>query len=245
MCPVRYDDYVKRPLEEHPYTEEQIKVLSECSQDIWKFMPYVKIVHPDRGRIEFEPYEYQKKILKKLQKNRFVIGLWSRQSGKALALNTPLPKPNGEWTTVGDVQVGDVLIGKNGKPTSVTFVTDVMYDHDCYEIEFDNGEKIVADAEHLWSIGSSHFGHRQGKDNPRTRHEERVFTTKEIFDKYENNSYYINYHLPIENDDVDLPIDPYILGVWLGDGHSANGRISTSVNDYGEISILIKKKYFS
>lgn len=86
MCPVRYDDYIKRPLAEHSYTEEQIQILSECSQDIWKFMPYVRIVHPDRGRIEFEPYIYQKKILKKLQDNRFVVGLWSRQSGKTTTI---------------------------------------------------------------------------------------------------------------------------------------------------------------
>ncbi len=241
--PVRYDDLVKKPLAEHPYTEEEIRELAKCSEDIWHFLNYIKIVHPDKGRINLVPYKYQKKILKLLQNNRFVVGLWSRQSGKALALDTPLPKPNGEWTTIGNVQVGDYLIDREGKPTKVNFVTDVMYDHDCYEIEFDNGEKIVADADHIWTVGSAKFGHRQGRENPRTHHEERELTTKELFDGFENHCYYVNYHLPINNEDINLPIDPYILGVWLGDGHTANGRISTSINDFSEISEKIKERY--
>lgn len=81
--PVRYDTFVKRPLEEFPYSPEQVQELQKCSVDIWYFLKYIKIVHPDRGRIIFEPYPYQKKILKKLQQNRFVIGLWARQSGKS------------------------------------------------------------------------------------------------------------------------------------------------------------------
>jgi hypothetical protein len=80
--PVRYDDFVKRPLQEYSYSPEEVVELSKCSQDIWQFLKYIKIVHPDRGRINFEPYPYQKKILRILQDERFVIGLWSRQSGK-------------------------------------------------------------------------------------------------------------------------------------------------------------------
>ncbi|HRR48433.1 MAG TPA: terminase family protein [Bacteroidales bacterium] len=245
--PVKYDDFIKRPLQEYSYSPEEVAALSKCSQDIWEFLKYVKIIHPDRGRIAFEPYPYQRKILKILQDERFVIGLWSRQSGKALALDTPLPQPNGKWTTIGDVQVGDFLIGRDGKPTKVVFVTEVMENHNCYEIEFDNGERIVVDEEHLWCVGSSNFGHKNSQDNPRTTHEERVLTTKEIFDKFSNtsHSYYINYHSGVVNDDIELPVDPYILGIWLGEGHLVNGRISTSINDYNEISKIIQEKYLT
>ncbi|SPT60646.1 replicative DNA helicase [Actinomadura madurae] len=69
--------------------------------------------------------------------------------GKAVCLNTPLATPLG-WTTMGDVSVGDHLIGADGKPTRVVAVSDVMYDRPCYEIEFSDGEVIVADAEHQW-----------------------------------------------------------------------------------------------
>jgi replicative DNA helicase len=69
--------------------------------------------------------------------------------GKALALDTPLPTPFG-WTTMGDVRQGDYLIGADGKPTRVLAATEVMHGRPCYEVEFDDGTVIVADAEHLW-----------------------------------------------------------------------------------------------
>jgi replicative DNA helicase len=69
--------------------------------------------------------------------------------GKALALDTPLPTPTG-WTTMGEVQVGDQLIGADGKPTRVAAATEVMHGRPCYEVEFDDGEVIVADENHQW-----------------------------------------------------------------------------------------------
>lgn len=69
--------------------------------------------------------------------------------GKALALDTPLPTPTG-WTTMGDVAVGDELLGADGKPTRVVAATDVMLGRPCYEVEFSDGTVIVADAAHQW-----------------------------------------------------------------------------------------------
>jgi replicative DNA helicase len=69
--------------------------------------------------------------------------------GKALALDTPLPTPEG-WTTMGEVAVGDELIGADGQPTRVVAATEIMLGRPCYEVEFSDGTVIVADAEHQW-----------------------------------------------------------------------------------------------
>ena len=69
--------------------------------------------------------------------------------GKALKLDTPLPTPTG-WTTMGDVAVGDFLLGADGEATRVMAATDVMSGRPCYEIEFADGTVIVADALHQW-----------------------------------------------------------------------------------------------
>ncbi|OBK37030.1 replicative DNA helicase [Mycobacterium sp. 1245111.1] len=69
--------------------------------------------------------------------------------GKALALDTPLPTPTG-WTTMGQVAVGDQLIGADGRPTCVVAATDIMWGRPCYEVEFSDGTVIVADAQHQW-----------------------------------------------------------------------------------------------
>src|ERR1700727_2242545 len=70
-------------------------------------------------------------------------------SGKAPALGAPLATPDG-WTTMGEVRVGDRLMGADGHPVAVVAATEVMNDRPCYEVEFSDGEVIVADAEHQW-----------------------------------------------------------------------------------------------
>ncbi|WP_153395657.1 replicative DNA helicase [Ornithinicoccus halotolerans] len=72
--------------------------------------------------------------------------------GKALALDTPLPTPTG-WTTMGEVRVGDQLLGADGRPTTVTAATDILQDRPCYEVHFSDGSVLVADEEHQWALG--------------------------------------------------------------------------------------------
>ena len=72
--------------------------------------------------------------------------------GKALALHTPLPTPTG-WTTMGDVAVGDWLLGADGRETRVVAATDVMLGRPCYEVLFSDGTVIVADGSHQWPTG--------------------------------------------------------------------------------------------
>ena len=81
--------------------------------------------------------------------------------GKALALDTPLPTPMG-WTTMGGVEVGDQLLAADGKPTSVVAATDVMSGRPCYEVEFSDGDVIVADENHQWFTWTSSA--RAGED---------------------------------------------------------------------------------
>ncbi|MDH6463532.1 replicative DNA helicase [Micromonospora sp. A200] len=89
------------------------------------------------------------RLLNGLHPGQLIIVAGRPGLGKALALDTPLPTPDG-WTTMGEVQVGDQLIAADGRPTTITAAFDVRYDRPCYEVEFSDGSVIVADAEHLW-----------------------------------------------------------------------------------------------
>jgi replicative DNA helicase len=71
--------------------------------------------------------------------------------GKALALDTPLPTPTG-WVAMGDVRVGDLVLGGDGGPTQVVAATEVMQGRPCYEVEFSDGSVIVADGQHQWAV---------------------------------------------------------------------------------------------
>ncbi len=88
--------------------------------------------------------------------------------GKALALDTPLPTPTG-WTTMGEVAVGDELMGPDGKPTRVIAATDIMLGRPCYEVEFSDGTVIIADAEHQWRT-TTRASRRQAAETKRTLH---------------------------------------------------------------------------
>jgi RecB family exonuclease len=71
---------------------------------------------------------------------------------KGLALDTLLPTPTG-WTTMGDVAVGDELLGADGSPTRVTVKSEI-HSRPCYQVTFTDGSIIVADNVHLWAVSN-------------------------------------------------------------------------------------------
>lgn len=95
------------------------------------------------------PWAHQMAVLDDPRRFKCVVA--GRRWGKALALDTPIPMPSG-WTTMGEVRVGDFVFNDTGSPTRVVGATEVMLDHDCFEVEFSSGERIVADADHLWTV---------------------------------------------------------------------------------------------
>ncbi len=163
--------------------------------------------------------------------------------GKALALDTPLPTPTG-WTTMGEVRVGDQLLGADGLATTVTAATDVMHKHRCYEVKFFDGSTIVADADHQW-VTQTREEHTQVKLEPalaaidrmsrrvlepRTVTAQSVRTTAQIAATLRVNgrttfNHSVAVTRPLSLPEVDLPAAPYVLGAWLGD--STGGEAST------------------
>jgi replicative DNA helicase len=162
-------------------------------------------------------------------------------AGKALALDTPLPTPTG-WTTMGAVAVGDELYDANGHPTRVVAATEVMTGRPCYELTFSDGTTIVADAEHQWLTETR--AARKSKwaaDNNynRTRNQRtfpEVVTTEHIAETVrvaadQRVNHAIANAAPLEGSETELPIPPYVLGAWLGDGHSAAARITCETDE--------------
>ena len=214
------------------WTEQQIIEFLKCKDDpVYFAKNYIKIVSLDDGLVPFKMYPFQERLVQRFHENRFNICKMPRQTGKALALDTPIPTPSG-WTTMGDLKVGDDILSPSGNKVSIIMKTDIMHNHDCYKLYFDNGEEIIADADHLWEVDSSYW--RTGK---------KVITSQEIYDRYESKSQnkggkgvqgslYVNKSKPISFIKNSLDIDPYLLGVWLGDGYSSDGRIIAHKDDY-------------
>lgn len=141
--------------------------------------------------------------------------------GKALALDTPIPSPAG-WTTMGALNKGDIIYDDAGMPCEVTAVTPVQYDRECFRISFDDGTEIIADADHQWELTTK---------NERSRGKApRVRTTAQMKTRIDTNSQ-VGWAIPVtsvQGVTQELPIDPYLLGVWLGDGRTAGGQITSA-----------------
>lgn len=168
-------------------------------------------------------------------------------NGKALALDTPIPTPSG-WTTMGELAPEDLVFGPDGKPCRVVATSDVMHDRPCYRLTFSDGGAIIADAEHLWRTAAIRSGGRRG---PKPGGEPRkggyaVRSTAEIADTLHvlpsasrhpqaKWNHRVDVAAALDLPDADLPISPYTLGVWLGDGDSDCGRFTCSFADAPEI----------
>lgn len=144
--------------------------------------------------------------------------------GKALSLDTPLPTPDG-WVTMGEVKVGDRLIGDDGRPTRVVATTEVMIDRDCYEVEFSDGSVLVADANHQWLTQTRKERRNYKNGNVRTTEEIKSTLRTETADSRLNHS--VTNTRPIDLEEKDFPIEPYTLGAWLGDGNASSSRITS------------------
>ncbi|WP_277212293.1 ATP-binding protein [Isoptericola croceus] len=254
---------------------------------------------------------------------------------KALALDERLITPDGS-VSMGDVEVGDTLIGRDGKPCTVTHLSPIFEKPDLYEIVLDDGQVITADAEHQWvvhtmfdrrriskastpeareraerfrkeahaldtlmrargnsmrpalvselrddlaavdvrsltsrgnlrkflakrmnSTGSSpvrypwseamgrvlEYLHQRsvGQDVPL-----REMTTRQLIDAGVRTSNGIpNYSIPLsvapDLSERDLPVDPYLLGAWLGDGSARSGDICVGDQDVAEMTEIMEQ----
>lgn len=100
--------------------------------------------------------DHQKWILLSSWVASNVVWLCSRSSGKAESLYTPIPTM--DWNIkqektklIKDLQVGDYVFDENENPTKITELHPIIFD-EVYEIEFENGEKIECNGEHLWKV---------------------------------------------------------------------------------------------
>lgn len=120
---------------------------------------------------------------------------------KGLPVETPIPTVDG-WSTMGDLKVGDAIFDKDGNITKVLAKSLESY-KPCYRITFDDKTEVICDNEHLWLIDTG---------------EVKPITELKVKDK-------IDIAKPFVSKERDLPIDPYVLGTWLGDGRKRSGEI--------------------
>jgi phage terminase large subunit-like protein len=188
--------------------------------------------------------------------------LAGRGFGKMLALDTPLPTPDG-WTTMGSVAIGDALFDESGKVCRVTAVHPVALPRFAHRVRFADDEYVDACADHLWIT----WTHADRKAFLRSPYEDitkfppdwpewrlrkslwrgapriyvdspgpKIRTTAEIartlcYGVRDDLNHCIPSAAPLDLPTIDLPINPYVLGVWLGDGDAAGASLTVHDDD--------------
>ena len=139
----------------------------------------------------------------------------------ALEINTLIPTPNG-FVPIKNLKVGDEVFGPDGYPTKVIGKSEVWHDRELYSAVTSDGEEILCDAQHLWGVNS---------DTNLSKAKVYNFTAEYIANWPKANRPILPKHQAVEYPHADLPIDPWVLGAWLGDGTSSSGRITACPED--------------
>ncbi|MCK9435600.1 MAG: phage terminase large subunit [Synergistaceae bacterium] len=150
---------------------------------------------------------------------RIIITMPPRH-GKALEISTPILTTDG-WRRIDELKVGDFVFHPSGKPIEVVWCSDIFKDRESFIVTTDDGASVVADADHEWSVRLC-----RKRDHVYKNH-----TTKYLADRSCDRNAKIPKHEALLLEKKSLPIPPYTLGVWLGDGSSHYGAITQDPTD--------------
>lgn len=161
------------------------------------------------------------------------------EGGKEQPISEPVLTPSG-WVKIGDLKIGSKVIGSNGKEQIVLAIFPQGV-KDVYEVEFDDGSKTRCGIEHLWETSNFQERHNGGHRS--------VKSLKQIMSsiKYGNVlNHSVRIVSPIEFPaKQNLLIDPYLLGVLLGDGGITESVIITNTDEeiWKNVETIVSANY--
>jgi phosphate starvation-inducible PhoH-like protein len=132
--------------------------------------------------------------------------------GRAQPLHTKVLTPKG-FEAIGDLKIGDSVIGSDGRPTEVLGIYPQGF-REIYRVYTQDGSSTLASGDHLWAVHT--------RDDKRRGKPHRVLQTKEMIGNLRA-AHCHRYELPLLSSPVSfepqpVPLDPYALGLLLGDG---------------------------
>src|SRR6185436_3095798 len=170
------------------------------------------------------------------QQNIFLFG--RRGVGKQLCLETEIPTPTG-FIKLKDLKEGDQLFDEKGNICNITKLHPINLSPESYRITFDDGTIVDACADHLWLTWDKRA--RKNKNSiPYVRSTKEILNSLRI-NKNKKANHSIPCCEPIKYYYSSLPINPYVLGCWLGDGQSNTGSIECA--DLQILEEIIKAGY--
>lgn len=227
---------------------ERLKRATEAREHL---LPFIEFTMPDPEdpndvlRSAYKAQEFHKRVAEVLVQFergelrhadgrlcKQIIFAMPPRHGKSIAHDQPILTPVG-WRTHGDLQPGDYVFGPDGLPTRVLDVSAEVAE--VVPVSLSNGEVIYAHLNHEWTVYD------------RARGEWRVMETRAIKRRVlrvgpEGRGGRFVFQLPdtaaLEFPERELPLAPYVLGAWLGDGSQGCTRVAHAPADQEVIAAI-------
>lgn len=225
--PTGMEDRVKRIFPKAEFIDK--------SNEYWPYATISPVTHDAKPRNQLQ-VDFINFVGEKVKNKQKLAGILGVGTGKLHPNYTKLPAPNDQgFILLGDLNVGDKIFGSDGSQVTVTNI----YEHpneDIYKITFNDGRYSLCGADHLWPVMKTWTSKIT------------VMSTKDImnsnykyYDPYKSKIYgedtwKYNYRIPllsspVEYDHKDVPIHPYIIGAFIGNGCCTLPALSLSSGD--------------
>lgn len=175
-------------------------------------------------------YTYKNKALGKPQffnPALNVADIECRNIGKDLRWDSIIYREDGSKDIIDNVNIGDKIFGANGELTTI-ISKEEFNDQMQYEIEFQDGRKVYCGKGHLWTV--IYRGKELTLELKDIISGGYKFNRKNGYPEYK---YRVQLNKPVNTWKEELEIDPYYLGLWLGDGSKHDTSITSNDIEIG------------
>lgn len=189
------------------------------SNKYWEYEHIQPVEHNAQPRNQLQ-VDFIKFVLEQANKKNKLAGILSPGTGKLNPLSTKIPTPDG-YKLMGDLKIGDKIFGSDGKENTVEEIYEQGI-QDIYKITFNDGRYSLCGKEHLWNV-FYYWTNQQV-----TVSTEDMLKDYKVLDKFKQKEgredpYKYKYRIPLLSSPVqynhkDVPIDPYVVGAFIGNG---------------------------
>ena len=205
---------------------------------------FIEMLPHTKGEWEGQPFwllPWQERIIRDifgvvkedgLRQFRTVYIETAKKSGKELSLGTLIPTPTG-FTTMGRIKPGDMVFSDTGKVCRVVAKSAIDYSEQAFRITFKDGEVVEAGENHQWA-----------GEYTNNRPKAVIMTTRQLYElPNDGNSY--RFRIPVADcasyPEAELPVEPYLMGYWLGNGNAEQPVITVKTGDIPSVLWNIQK----
>lgn len=163
-------------------------------------------------------------------------------AGKCLKKHTKIIMYSGEIKEVQDVQVGDLLMGPDSTPRRVRSTS--IGHGPMYRVTPVKGDPFECNGDHILSLRCTYTESKKGKPMLGSQYQKDAIINISVLDWLEKSNGF-KHRMKLWRTGVDFPerrllIDPYIAGLYLGDGHKVDPKITFNIQDKESIDYFLR-----